>query len=102
MKRKIFNQFVLIISKRFGLTQEELFERSKKLLVVHARQLLFYMCYEKRNMRYGELQEYVIDCGLDLNTSSIRNGVQKIRELAKKDQDYKIIIDNINNQIQVQ
>lgn len=101
MKKKIFDQFVKIICARFGITESVMFSRDRSINVVAARQLLFYMCYERRWMRYGEIQEYIIDRGLDLNTSSIRNGVNKIRELAAEDQDYEHIIALIDSQIKI-
>lgn len=97
MKREIFNKYVKSIINRFGITEEELFSKTKKRELVDARQMLYYLCTE-RSMTIGYIQSYLKDKGYKVSHSTIIHGTNRAKELVDGDTDLATMITNIETQ----
>lgn len=100
MKREIFNQYVDSICKLFDITKEELFEKNRKTKLVDARQLLYYMCVDRR-MQITVIQSFMKDNGYDTNHSTIITGVRSMMVKTKDDPDYRVVISKIKDNAEI-
>ncbi len=96
MKEFIFKQYVNNICNHTGLNTSELFEKSRKAEIVEARQLLFYLCHEKRKMGFTEIKSYTDKVGLEQDVSNIKYAVDSFKARLEKDPDYGFIIKKID------
>ena len=95
MKVKIFQNYVDSVRQIFGLTEKEMFTKTKKRDVVDARHLLYYLCYT-RPMRLKYIQDYMADKGYDVKHSTIIHGINIVEDKIKEDPDYKSVIQSIS------
>lgn len=95
MKVKIFQNYVDSVRQIFGLTEKEMFTKTKKRDVVDARHLLYYLCYT-RPMRLKYIQDYMSDKGYDVKHSTIIHGINIVEDKIKEDPDYKSVIQSIS------
>ena len=95
MKQNIFDAYVEQVAKLFNISQEEIFEKSKRRDVVDARHLIYYLCYN-RPMKLKYIQKYMGQRGYIIGHSSIIHGIQMVKEQMLNDQDYKKVLDNLN------
>jgi chromosomal replication initiation ATPase DnaA len=98
MKQDIFNKYVERICKRFSITPEQLFNKTKKANIVDARHLLYYVCLH-RPMKVITVQEYMEENGYKINHSSVLYGIKSITDKITHDKDYKKVIDDIEQSI---
>ena len=96
MKEFIFKQYVNNICNHMGLNTSELFEKSRKAEIVEARQILFYLCHEKRKMGYSEIKKYTDNVGFDQDVSNISYHVDSFKVKLEKDPDYFFILKKID------
>lgn len=94
MKSDIFNQYVEKITKRFGITKEELFSKSKRPDCAEARHMLYYLCYT-RPMRVTYIQAYMSENGYKTSHSVIIYGISSASDKMEIDRDYKLIVKSI-------
>lgn len=95
MKVKIFQNYVDSVREIFGLSEKEMFTKTKKRDVVDARHLLYYLCYT-RPMRLKYIQDYMSDKGYDVKHSTIIHGINIVEDKIKEDPDYKSVIQSIS------
>lgn len=100
MKKEIFNQYTDSIVRLFGITREELFSKNRTIKLVDARQLLYYMSFE-RNMRVTQIQELMKENGYDTNHSTIIGGVRSMEVKVKLDPDYRVVISKLKNNAEI-
>lgn len=100
MKKEIFNQYVDSICKLFDITREELFEKNRKIKLVDARQLLYYMCVDRR-MQITSIQQMMLDNGYSTNHSTIIMGVRSMRVKIQDDPDYRVVISKIKDNAEI-
>jgi len=98
MKQDIFNKYVDRICKRYNITPEQLFTKTKKTDIVDARHLLYYLCFN-RPMKLITIQNYMEENGYSINHSSVVYGISSIRSKSEEDRDYKKIIKDIEQSI---
>ena len=98
MKQDIFDKYVERICKRFKISEEQLFTKTKKTDIVDARHLLYFLCYN-RPMKLITIQNYMEEKGYTINHSSVVYGIGSIQTKSEDDRDYKKIIKEIEQSI---
>lgn len=98
MKEEVFNQYVQKITKLFGITKNELFLKSRKRNIVDARQLLYYMCFN-RQMQITIIIDFMGKNGYKIDHPSIFNGIHKVDQKIKEDRDYKTVVKDIEESV---
>ena len=91
MKKDIFDSYAIAIANKFGLTFNQMFERTKKREIVDARQMLYYLCRE-RPVRISYIQRFMKEQGHSVSHSTIIHGYKKAKILINKDNDFKQFI----------
>lgn len=94
MKEDIFNQYVDRVLSLFGITKEELFSRSRKRNIVDARQLVYYLCYN-RPIMLKYVENFMSNNGHDVCRQTIKHGVNIVEDKIQSDRDYQSIIKEI-------
>jgi chromosomal replication initiation ATPase DnaA len=82
----------------FSVTREELFSKSKKRNIVDARQLLYYLCFN-RQMQLIIIKNFMINNGYEIAHNSIINGIRVVDDKVKEDRDYQSIIKDIDKAV---
>jgi len=98
MKQDVFNQYVDKVVELFRINKDDLFSKSKKRELVDARHLLYYMC-SKRPMRLNYIQKYMLDNGYKIQHSSVIHGIEVIEERIKVDNDYVVIVKELDKAV---
>lgn len=98
MKEDVFNQYVGRVLDLYSITKEELFTKSKKRYIVDARQLLYYLCFN-RNMKLIIIQKFMEDNGYTISHYSVTLGINSVADKVKEDRDYKSIINDIDKAV---
>lgn len=98
MKKQIFKKYADKISDIYDISLKSLFKKNKTREVVDARQMLYYLCYQ-RNMKIVQIQSFMEEQGYSISHSSIIHGINVVKENTKNDQDYITFINNINNEL---
>lgn len=92
MKKPILNRYADLISELFGFpSNEAIFNKTKKREIVDARQLLYYLC-SQRKMSDSQIALYLSLEGFDTPRQSVRHGINVFKERLNSDPDYKKII----------
>jgi chromosomal replication initiation ATPase DnaA len=94
MKNEIFNDYVERIVDAYKIPREEIFSKNKRMDVVDARHLLYYLCL-KRKMQISYIQRYMKMNGYVIGHSSIIHGIKSVEVKVNEDSDYKQIINKI-------
>ena len=100
MKVDLFNQYVDRVVTLFGIDRETLFSKSKQRYIVDARQLVYYLCYN-RKMQSIIIQKYMADNGVSIFNNSIANGVKNVKIKIEQDKDYLTIIKEIEKSVSI-
>jgi chromosomal replication initiation ATPase DnaA len=98
MKEEVFNQYVQKITKLFGVTKDELFLKSSKRNIVDARQLLYYLCFN-RQMQIVIIKDFMRKNGYNIDYPSVVNGIHKVDQKIKEDRDYQSIVKHIDQSV---
>lgn len=98
MKIDVFNSYVDLITKRFDISTEELFSKSKRRDLVDARQMLYYMCL-RRNMNVRYIQEYMEKNGYKIGHSTIVHGINQVKFRMDQDRDYEPIVKSLEREV---
>jgi len=98
MKKEIFNKYVEAVANKFGFTEEELFENTKKRETVDARQIIYWLC-DDRNMSVGYIQNYLASKGFGVSHSTIIHGKRRANELIEQDIDLSKIVQDIKRSV---
>lgn len=94
MKNEIFNDYADRIVDVYKIPKEEIFSKNKRMDVVDARHLLYYLCF-KRKMQISYIQRYMKVNGYVIGHSSIIHGIKSVETKVNEDSDYKQIINKI-------
>lgn len=94
MKNEIFNDYAERIVDVYKIPKEEIFSKNKRMDVVDARHLLYYLCF-KRKMQISYIQRYMKINGYVIGHSSIIHGIKSVETKVNEDSDYKQIINKI-------
>jgi chromosomal replication initiation ATPase DnaA len=100
MKKEIFNKYVDSICKLFDIDKEELFSKKRTGILVDARQLLYYMCIDRR-MQITTIQKLMRDNGYDTNHSTIITGIRSMRVKIQDDPDYRVVIYKLKDNAEI-
>jgi hypothetical protein len=99
MKKELFQSILNQILKKYGISKEELYEKTKMPDIVNARYLLFYVCIMK-GISTSRLQILLKEDGFTMTIATIAKGVKEMEKRIVEDADYSKIISSINtNQI---
>jgi 2-iminoacetate synthase ThiH len=71
-----FKQNLSAVMEQFGLTEDELLERTKRRINVDARQVLFLMCV-RDEIPLNYIQRFLKKKGFELSRSTILHGVHR-------------------------
>jgi|TARA_R110000744_G_scaffold12885_1_gene37985 chromosomal replication initiation ATPase DnaA len=97
IKEDIFDAYAKTICKKFKISAEQqMFQKTKKSEVVHARYTLYYMC-SKRPMRTSIIQQLMRNNGYSTTHSCIIYGLSKIKSLIESDEDYEELIKELQH-----
>jgi chromosomal replication initiation ATPase DnaA len=94
MKNEIFNDYVERIVDVYKIPKEDIFSKIKRMEVVDARQMVYYLC-KKRNMSLTLIKKYMMENGYDIGLSTIRHGISSMETRIANDSDYKQLIKNL-------
>lgn len=98
MKSEVFNQYVERVTDLFDITKEQLFSKSREQILVDARYLLYYLCYN-RPMQVMYIEKYVNENGYSIKHSSIISGIKSVERRVAEDKDYLSIIKEIEKAV---
>lgn len=96
MKVEIFNNYLDNIIKLYSIPKEWIFSKNKKMEVVDARHMLYYLC-SKRKIPISYIQRYMGFNGYVIGHSSIIHGIKSVEVKVQDDTDYKQLIKNLND-----
>lgn len=94
MKIEIFNNYLDNIIKLYSIPKEWIFSKDKRMEVVDARHMLYYLC-SKRNTPISYIQRFMDMNGYVIGHSSIIHGIKSVEVKANEDKDYKQLIKNL-------
>jgi chromosomal replication initiation ATPase DnaA len=94
MKNEIFNDYVERIVGLYKIPKDEIFSKIKRMDVVDARHLLYYLCSNRR-IQVSYIQRYMKMNGYVIGHSSIIHGIKSVESKVNEDSDYKQIINKI-------
>jgi chromosomal replication initiation ATPase DnaA len=98
MKQDIFNQYVKKVCDRFGITELDLFSKTKKRDVTDARHLLYHLCLS-RNIQIHYIQKFLRDKGYEVAHTSIIYGANSVKNKVSEDKDYTSVIRSIESSV---
>lgn len=98
MKKDIFDEYASSVARKFNITKAELFSKSKRQDIVDARQMLYYLCYN-RPMQPQLICRYMARNGYDTAHTTIIRGVGAMEAKIKDDPDYANMANKIDNTI---
>ena len=98
MKEDIFKQYLDAIAKVFRVPKEVIVSNSKDADAVEARQLLYYLCFQ-RQMRMVQIQRFMTKEGYDPGRPGILKGIRQATKKVDTDPDYQTVTDRINNNV---
>jgi chromosomal replication initiation ATPase DnaA len=98
MKEDVFNQYVEKVLDLFNMDRETLFSRTKKRHIVDARQLLYYLCYN-RKIQCVTIKDFMLENGASIHHNSIANGIKNVKLKFEEDRDYKAIIKELEKSV---
>jgi chromosomal replication initiation ATPase DnaA len=98
MKEDVFHQYVDRVIDLFNIDRETLFSKSKQRHIVDARQLLYYLCYN-RKMQLVTIKKFMNDNGCSILHNSIVNGIKNVSVKVEEDRDYQTIIRDIEKAV---
>lgn len=98
MKEDVFNQYVDKVIELFNIDRHVLFSKSKQRHIVDARQLLYYLCYN-RQIQFVTIKNFMLDNGTSVYHSSIVNGINNVKIKLEEDGDYHTIIKKLEKAV---
>jgi len=100
MKQDIFNQYVDKVIEMFNINKDILFSKSKERHVVDARQMLYYLCYN-RQMQFVTIKNFMVNNGASVHHNSIVNGINNVKVKLEEDRDYQSIIKELDKTVYI-
>ena len=89
--KAIFKKHLESVRKVFGISEEVLFERTKKRQSTEARQTLYLLC-RRSNLKIVEVQEFLEDYNFTEHHSTIVRGIESANKRLKKEKLYRNIV----------
>ena len=96
MKKHIFDEIVIAVSKHTKINKEDIFTKTKFADIVLARQTWFYLCYQ-RGLTKTMIAQYMNESGYDIGAPAVYYSISVIDSMVKEDPDFRIIMDKISN-----
>ena len=88
--------YVNLITELFTFDPTDIFEKTKRRSVVDARQLLYYLCNE-RKIGVSTIEELLAESGFETPRQSITHGINVFKERMSDDKDYQTIVKKLKN-----
>jgi chromosomal replication initiator protein len=98
MKKDVFNQYVERVCELFGISTEDMFSKSKCRDVVDARQLLYFLCSE-RKIAPSYIQKFMKDRGYKIGHSTVLHGVSVVKKKLEEDKDYVAVVKDMERAV---
>ena len=96
MKKNIFDQYVSEVCKTYDIDIKELFAKTKQNDITEARQMLYYLCHNRR-IKNVEIARYVNEYGLSVSAPNVSYSINKMLDIVRGDEDYGHVINKINS-----
>jgi chromosomal replication initiation ATPase DnaA len=96
MKEYIFLQYIENICSHMGINSSDLFVKSKEGGVVEARQLLYFLCNNKRQMGLTEIMGYLSNLDYHEDPANIKRSIDRVQERINSDDDYIHIVNKLD------
>ena len=80
------------VLREYGITEQELFARTKRRISVDARQALFLLC-RRDDLPISYIQQYFKNNGLEVSHSTIIHGTRRMRLVLAEDETMKEFFD---------
>jgi len=87
MKQEAFKEYTKKVSNLFSISEKDVFTKTKRRVVVDARHLLYYLCFQ-RPMQIKYIQRYMSEQGYEIGHSSIIHGKNQVAQKVEDDEDY--------------
>lgn len=87
MKQEAFKEYTKKVSNLFSISEKDVFTKTKRRVVVDARHLLYYLCFQRR-MQIKYIQRYMSEQGYEIGHSSIIYGKDQVAQKVEDDEDY--------------
>ena len=100
MKAEVFDRYTDLVCKRFDISREMLFSKTNKRDIVDARQLLFFLCYN-RPMSMAYIQKFMLGAGLKIAHTSIIKGIRNVEDKLKYDDDYVSVVTSLTKSVTI-
>lgn len=100
MNNVIFDKYVDEVCNLFSIKKEELFSKVRTKHVVEARQMVFYLCYN-RPMGLNLIKSYTLSSGLNIAHTSILHGIRSIGHKRSVSRDYDSAINRIERAVTI-
>lgn len=97
MKLEIFESYTEAVCKKMGVSQDELFSKSKDRYITDARALLFALC-DRRGMRKTAIQRLCNMKGANISYTAITNSIRRNGRISDDD-DYIRLMERIENNV---
>jgi len=97
MKKQVFNHYVDVISREFGVSKKLIFTKSKRRDIVDARHMLYYVC-RKNDFEISYIVNYMVQGGYDITHSSIIHGIGIMSEKIDSNEQVKQLAESICTQ----
>lgn len=98
MKKEIYDEYVGVVCDHFGITEDELFTKSKKTTFVDARHLLVYLC-RTRGISVRYMVEYLADSGYEIGHSTVIHSYNEMMRRIEDDDDLRYIIERLKAKV---
>lgn len=97
MKKQVFNHYVDVISREFGVSKKLIFTKTKRRDIVDARYMLYYVCKAK-DFEISYIVNYMIQGGYDITHSTIIHGIDIMTDKINSNEQVKQLAESICTQ----
>ena len=97
MKKQVFNHYVDVISREFGVSKKLIFTKTKRRDIVDARYMLYYVCKAK-DFETSYIVNYMIQGGYDITHSTIIHGIDIMTDKINSNEQVKQLAESICTQ----
>jgi chromosomal replication initiation ATPase DnaA len=100
MKKTIFDKYVKEVCELYRIRERDLWEKTKKLDIVNARYLLYYLCHI-RNIAQVDIISYCEECGYSVARPNLIHAIKSIGKKVATDSDYYNIVKRIEESVSI-
>tara|TARA_R110000787_G_scaffold106598_1_gene214318 strand:- start:41110 stop:41394 length:285 start_codon:yes stop_codon:yes gene_type:complete len=94
MRNTQFSNNLIKVENALGISKEIIFDKSKNIDSVEARDLLFYLC-RKQHMRASTILGFCQKLGFNTHISQITRATQKMESKMSKDNMWNILVKDL-------